>query len=145
MHSNNTESPNVALNRVTSPPSGTSIPGEHFCCLICNRKWRISRHDGKVNVELPSAVVQVSLTVNRLSIWREGWYLMLELNRDNVCIILHFVTTVSVEYCWRMEGGQHPSRMQLLWDFDGNTTRNLWGKLKCSRLKPISNTTLYRI
>ena len=26
---------------------------ENICCLICKRKWRISRHDGKVNVELP--------------------------------------------------------------------------------------------
>lgn len=39
--------------RVLRNPSKASILGEYVCCLICNRKWRFSRHDGKVNVELP--------------------------------------------------------------------------------------------
>lgn len=39
--------------RVLRNPSRASILGEYVCCLICNRKWRFSRHDGKVNVELP--------------------------------------------------------------------------------------------
>lgn len=39
--------------RVVRNPPRASILGEYVCCLICNRKWRFSRHDGKVNVELP--------------------------------------------------------------------------------------------